>query len=130
MAYSFPLETQLSHEFVSQNNLYRNAELNKDQSQKGYFEENKDVIIDQTNCRLKYINGFINAIAINPDIEIKFKIIHQPLSLLLERNIARARATGLPKIPEEIITNMYNNLLKMIETSEFKKLIDKHECLV
>lgn len=35
----FPLETQLSEEFLSENNLYRKPELNKDASQKGYFED-------------------------------------------------------------------------------------------
>jgi len=35
----FPLETQLSEEFLSNNNLYRKSELNKDVTKKGYFEE-------------------------------------------------------------------------------------------
>jgi len=41
----FPAETQLSHEFVSENNLYRKAELNKDVTKKGYFEENRRIKI-------------------------------------------------------------------------------------
>jgi len=36
----FPVETQLSNEYLSANNLYRKAEMNVDQTQKGYFEEN------------------------------------------------------------------------------------------
>lgn len=36
----FPSETQLSDEFLKQNNLYRNSNLNEDMTQKGYFEEN------------------------------------------------------------------------------------------
>ena len=36
----FPLESQLSKEYLSANNLYRKAELNKDDTKKGYFEEN------------------------------------------------------------------------------------------
>ena len=36
----FPPETQLSPEFISNNNLYRNSELNIDKTKKGYFEEN------------------------------------------------------------------------------------------
>lgn len=36
----FPAETQLSPEYLSQNNLYRNSNLNEDQKSKGYFEEN------------------------------------------------------------------------------------------
>lgn len=39
----FPCETQLSHEFIHENNLYRKAELNKDITKKGYFEENRRI---------------------------------------------------------------------------------------
>ncbi len=36
----FPVECQLSKEYLSSNNLYRKSELNKDNTKKGYFEEN------------------------------------------------------------------------------------------
>lgn len=36
----FPVETQLNSEFLSNNNLYRHAELNVDKTKKGYFEDN------------------------------------------------------------------------------------------
>ena len=36
----FPLETQLSKEYLKRNNLYRNGTLNEDTTKKGYFEEN------------------------------------------------------------------------------------------
>jgi len=36
----FPVETKLSPEFLSYNNLYRKPELNVDKEKKGYFEEN------------------------------------------------------------------------------------------
>ena len=36
----FPVECQLSKEYLSVNNLYRKSELNSDKIQKGYFEEN------------------------------------------------------------------------------------------
>ena len=36
----FPLECQLSKEYLSNNNLYRKSEFNVDTTQKGYFEEN------------------------------------------------------------------------------------------
>jgi hypothetical protein len=39
----FPAETQLSHDFVGENNLYRKAELNRDVTKKGYFEENRRI---------------------------------------------------------------------------------------
>lgn len=36
----FPIETQLSEEFLRANNLYRNPDLNSDKSIKGYFDTN------------------------------------------------------------------------------------------
>lgn len=36
----FPVECQLGKEYLSNNNLYKNAELNVDNTKKGYFEEN------------------------------------------------------------------------------------------
>ena len=36
----FPVECQLGKEYLSNNNLYKNAELNIDNTKKGYFEEN------------------------------------------------------------------------------------------
>ena len=36
----FPVETQLSKEFLHNNNLYRQSDLNFDKTKKGYFEEN------------------------------------------------------------------------------------------
>ena len=36
----FPVETQLSKEYLSANNLYRDSELNVDKNKKGYFELN------------------------------------------------------------------------------------------
>lgn len=39
----FPLECQLSHEFVSNNNLYRKKDLNVDKEKAGYFEDNRRI---------------------------------------------------------------------------------------
>ena len=41
----FPPETQLSEEFLSNNNLYQHQELNKDKEKKGYFGDNGRVKI-------------------------------------------------------------------------------------
>jgi len=40
---AFTAETQLSHEYASQNNLYREAELNADPEQTGYLEKNRRI---------------------------------------------------------------------------------------
>ena len=39
----FPLECQLSHEYTSNNNLYKHSELNVDKEKKGYFENNRRI---------------------------------------------------------------------------------------
>ncbi len=39
----FPTDGQLSHEFCSANNLYRNSELNSDKLKTGFFEETRRV---------------------------------------------------------------------------------------
>jgi hypothetical protein len=39
----FPSECQISHDFLSKNNLYRNSELNEDKSKKGFFEDSRRV---------------------------------------------------------------------------------------
>lgn len=39
----FPAECQISHEFLSNNNLYRHETLNSDPTKKGFFEDNRRV---------------------------------------------------------------------------------------
>lgn len=39
----FPVECQISHEFLSANNLYRHSELNDDKNKTGFFEDNRRV---------------------------------------------------------------------------------------
>jgi hypothetical protein len=39
----FPCESQISHDFLSKNNLYRHSELNEDKTKKGFFEDNRRV---------------------------------------------------------------------------------------
>lgn len=39
----FPVDVQLSHEFASNNNLYRDSEQNTDKNAKGFFESNRRV---------------------------------------------------------------------------------------
>jgi len=39
----FPAECQISHDFLSSNNLYRHSELNNNKEAKGFFEDNRRV---------------------------------------------------------------------------------------
>lgn len=43
LALIFPAEVQLSHDYTAGNNLYRESELNQDQTEAGYIEKNRRV---------------------------------------------------------------------------------------
>lgn len=88
----------------------------------------RDAILDQTNCKLKYVMKYVNLFSEYSDI--KFKVFHIELLELLHRNVHRANATGIRRIPEEIIINMHTNQKKMLESVEFKRIIEKYEYLV
>ena len=49
----FPAECQISHEFLSFNNLYRHSELNLDKTKKGFFEDNR-------RCKTVKFKGIIS----------------------------------------------------------------------
>jgi predicted kinase len=91
---------------------------------KDAISSKRDVILDQTNCRLSYINKYINLFENNA--LIFFKIFRESLSQLWLRNKERAIKTGIPEIPAEVIKNMYHNQRKMIESDEFKKILEIH----
>lgn len=61
----FPAECEISHEFLSANNLYRTSSLNSDPNKKGFFEDNrrckaikfKGVISSGFICPLDYLHN-------------------------------------------------------------------------
>ena len=53
----FPLECQISHKYLSINNLYKDPELNEDPDSKGFFEKNRRVRC--IKLRGTYSPGFI-----------------------------------------------------------------------
>lgn len=73
----------------------------------------KSVILDQTNCKLKYILKWDGLI----DVPIKIKLFDEPLDVLLERNNKRTT----DKVPEQVIKHMYESLQEMKQHPEFKK---------
>lgn len=91
---------------------------------KDALDSYRDVIVDQTNCKLSYINKFIKA---SKDVaNIKIKIFKEDLELLFKRNKERAILTGVPRIPEHILTNMHHNQEIMLKSEEFKKLLEEY----
>lgn len=87
----------------------------------------RDIIIDQTNVRLKYINGFIKTFCELHDMEVILVVIKRDVNLLLERNIERSTQTGIAKIPEDVIRRMYSQLEEMLKNKEFLKLTEIYE---
>lgn len=72
----------------------------------------KNVILDQTNCKLSYIQKWESYTS-----NIKIKLFDESLDVLLERNNNRTT----DKVPEEVIKNMYKNLQEMKQHPEFNK---------
>jgi hypothetical protein len=61
----FPAESQISHDFLHRNNLYRHPELNADPTQKGYFEDTRRVKAQKFKGIIS--TGFIIPITALPD---------------------------------------------------------------
>lgn len=84
---------------------------------KNAIEEGKDVIIDQTNCKSKYIDNFIEEFGYITDIQpVYFDI---SLEELLKRNQLRSLETKMLPIPENIIINMYKNYKQLINNFNY-----------
>jgi predicted kinase len=83
------------------------------------LENSRDIIIDQTNCRLKYIVNFIEDFG---DIaEIKIKVFEQPISELKKRNQLRSIETHIPPIPDYVIERMMQSQKALLQMDEFKE---------
>ena len=96
----FPVETKLSPQFLSNNNLYRKPELNIDKEKKGYFEENGRIRC--MKFRGHKSEGFfielhsLNFIADFPDIKIgtEFDILND--IPICEKYVSRKNPPGTP----------------------------------
>lgn len=84
----------------------------------------RDVIVDQTNCKIRYIDKFTSRFADKADI--KFKIKRESKAILKARNKERARVLKIPAIPDRIIDQMHDNQTELFDNEEFKKLIEKY----
>lgn len=84
----------------------------------------RDVIIDQTNCKVKYLNVFIKQFQDLADI--RFIGFYLPKLDLYERNKKRAEETGIPEIPQHVIDTMVENLKNLIASKEFSDLVKQH----
>lgn len=71
----FPVETQLSEKFCSENNLFRHAEKNKDNTKKGYIEENRRIRAvkfrgNVSNCLFLPLSSLEYVIGKYPEVDL------------------------------------------------------------
>jgi len=71
-----------------------------------------NVIIDNTNLKESYINGFLKIVGDKADIE--FKIFDITLDEALERNLTREK-----KVDVEIVTKMYSQYRNLVKNPKF-----------
>lgn len=71
-----------------------------------------NVIIDNTNLKESYINGFLKIVGDKADI--KFKIFDITLDEALERNLTREK-----KVDVEIVTKMYSQYRNLVKNPKF-----------
>jgi|JI10StandDraft_1071094.scaffolds.fasta_scaffold391506_3 predicted kinase len=72
-----------------------------------------NVIVDNTHCRLKYINDMIKEL--NDLAEIQFRVFHIELDEAIKRDALRDRPVG-----PIVIGRMHENYVKLVESFDFK----------
>jgi predicted kinase len=71
-----------------------------------------NVIIDNTNLKESYINGFLKIVGDKADI--KFKIFDITLDEALERNLTREK-----KVDADVVTKMYSQYRNLVKNPKF-----------
>lgn len=72
-----------------------------------------NVIIDNTNCKLSYINSFISSL--NDLADIDYRYFDTPLKTCIERDALREKKVG-----ETIIKKMHKDLTIMLDSFDFQ----------
>jgi predicted kinase len=86
------------------------------------LEFGNHVIVDQTNCRLRYINGFVKEFQDVADI--RYVLFNEPIETLKKRNQLRALENHMTPIPDDVIERMYGYLQELLKLKDFKELLD------
>ncbi len=71
-----------------------------------------NVIIDNTNLKESYINGFLKIVGDKADIE--FKIFDITLDEALQRNLVREK-----KVDSDVVTKMYSQYRNLVKNPKF-----------
>lgn len=78
-----------------------------------------DVIIDQTNCRIEYLETFV----LYSRIPYEIKIFDEPLSVLRKRNQMRAFETHTSPIPDRVLVGISGRIVRLKRLPEFISLL-------
>jgi len=84
-----------------------------------------DVIVDQTNCKKKYIDRIVERFSHLADIE--FVVFEVSLEELKRRNDQRSITQGITKVPDEMMERMYENFQILKKNYKFEKILKKKE---
>lgn len=87
---------------------------------KSFIDVGYNVIIDNTHCKMKYIDDIVKTYGDNNDII--FKVFDVDAHTLMVRNHYRARVDG-KYIPENVMENMINNFNDLKENFNFEDII-------
>lgn len=86
------------------------------------IESGFDVIVDNTHCKISYINELLDQILKEfPDVIIKFKLFDVDRHTLMERNEYRSKIDG-KYIPENVMENMikgFNHVKNNFDFSDY-----------
>lgn len=84
------------------------------------IQNNVNVILDNTHCKMKYIQDIIDCFGSSADII--FKIFDVDEHTLYARNEYRGKIDG-KYIPDTVMSNMIKNFNELKETFDFKDII-------
>ena len=94
------------------------------------IDKELDIIIDQTNGKMEYINNYYNRYKTDSDIELKIKVFQETPEVLFTRNIQRSRKMGMVPIPNAVMENMIITHRELLKNEEFKKLLEMVKLLL
>ena len=87
---------------------------------KSFIDVGYNVIIDNTHCRMKYINDIVDTYGKEHDII--FKVFDVDAHTLMVRNHYRGKVDG-KYIPENVMDNMIKNFIELKEIFDFQDII-------
>ena len=83
------------------------------------FTNKMDVIIDATNCKLKYLQEWVDNFDYTFDVKVKLFEIEKGEAY--SRNARRYQEGRQSLVPVNVIDNMYNNLQELKKNFDFEK---------